>query len=248
MGPFSNGDVNSSKSVFDAIHNADVFSSISLGVTDFMDVSLPIPFRFVWSGSNAPNTNLYDTTIWNWTHGMLEQKSYSILKVAFCPLHCLCTRGFEMEHFILNIVTESPIWERQLMLEPGLLAGKVGFLGGGFFWIEGSGAYWFRQPITKSTIYPSNELSYSLEMGYSFHPKIGIASCTYGYDRLGGLDYPTLDKEPSLEKVDQWAALDASQIKTGIKMNYYISDTMTSNVQFLLFPYILKTTQAMNIM
>ena len=54
-------------------------------------------------------------------------------------------------------------------------------------------------------------------MGYAFHPKFGIASCTYGYDRLEGVDYSTTDNDPTIQMVDRWAALDASQIKRVLK-------------------------------
>ena len=74
-------------------------------------------------------------------------------------------------------------------------------------------------------------------MGYAFHPKFGIASCTYGYDRLEGVDYPTTDNDPTIQMVDRWAALDASQIKTGLKINHYIGDAWTANVQFLYSVY-----------
>ena len=67
----------------------------------------------------------------------------------------------------------------------GLLVGKSRFFSDlDFIGLETSGYYWYRQPITRNTEYPNDEISH-LEMGYAFHLEIWIASCTYGYDRLG---------------------------------------------------------------
>ena len=234
---FSNGEVNSSQNISGNIQNTEIFSSVSIGVTDFMDISLQIPFRFVWAGSDAPKTDLFTTTI-----GIGRMNVGT--KILINPEGGLLPFTLSLYSGIRNGSFHSQYRERMTNLGEGtvdigtgLQAGKVGFLGTGFFWVEGAGYFWFRQPITMNTTYPNNEISYSFELGYSFHPNIAIASCTYGYERMGGLDYPTLAKEPSLDDIDQWAALDASQIKTGVKLNYYMSDTVTSNLQFLYSVY-----------
>ena len=48
---FSNGNVNSSQNLPDSIHNTELFGSLSIGITDDLDISFQVPFRTVWAGS-----------------------------------------------------------------------------------------------------------------------------------------------------------------------------------------------------
>ena len=234
---FSNGNVNSSQNLRDSINNTELFGSLSIGITDDLDISFQLPFRIVWAGSGASNSDDFHTTIG------IGRMSVGT-KILINPDGGALPFTLSMYTGIRNGSFHSKYRERVTNLGEGtldvgfgLLAGKVGFLGSGFYWLETSGYYWHRQPINRNTEYPNDEISYTLEMGYAFHPKFGIASCTYGYDRLGGLDYPTTDADSTIQMVERWAALDASQIKTGLKINRYIGDAWTANVQFLYSVY-----------
>jgi hypothetical protein len=221
----------------DDISNAQIFGSLSIGITDYLDISLQVPFRTVWAGSEAPNIDDFHTTIgigrMNVGTKILINPDGGTLPFTISMYTGIRNGSFHSKY--RERITN--LGEGTLDVGFGLLAGKVDFLWSGFYWIETSGYYWYRQPITRNTAFPNDEISYTLEMGYAFHPKFGIASCTYGYDRIGGLNYPTTDTDPTIQTIDRWAALDASQIKTGLKINHYIGDAWTTNLQFLYSVY-----------
>ena len=105
----------------------------------------------------------------------------------------------------------------------GLGLGTGGVIPGNrqFYTIDLGGSYWFRFPIQAGDEIPADEVSWTANILVSPNSNMGIGAAVSGHHRLGG---QSLGAVVVNNPADQWAALEAQQIKVGGRMMLYSTD------------------------
>ena len=116
------------------------------------------------------------------------------------------------------------IGEGTIDLGIGAALGRLEYVGTGFYWFDMGVRYWHRIPASfVLTDPPAPDLTFDMNIGYSFHPSFGLSGTLEGIHRLGGQDFPaTVD-----QSIDQWAALQVTQLKTGGRVSYFATEKLT---------------------
>lgn len=208
----------------------------AVGLSDRMDIGLNIPIQQTSMGEGAPSGEMFETTT-----GLAAASASSRVLIAreggTLPFTLSGIGSFRVGSYHAETRDRlTNIGEGSIDFGAGLLMGRVLLAGSGTLWIELGGQYWYRIPASFGSgedKYPGDDISYSSEIGYSFHPKVGVAAVIDGYQRLSGVDYPALANDSSIPPEEQWTALKGAQTKVGGKLNVYATDRITVSSSFL---------------
>lgn len=212
----------------------------AVGVSERMDLSLTIPFQQTEMGDGAPSGEMFETTTGLSSVGVNSRILLS-REGDLLPVTISGQGGFRVGSYHAESRGRlTNIGEGSIDFGGGVLIGRVLLAGPGTLWIEAGSTYWKRIPASFSggeEKYPGDDISYNTEVGYSFHPKFGLAMVLDGYQRLTGVDYPALASDPTIPEQEQWTALKGGQIKAGGKVNVYITEKITISSSFLYSAY-----------
>lgn len=208
----------------------------AVGVSDRMDIGLNIPVQQTSMGEGAPSGEMYASTT-----GLAATSVNSRILIAregdALPLTISGIGSFRVGSYHAETRDRlTNIGEGSIDFGAGLLLGRVLLAGPGTLWIEAGGQYWRRIPASFGTTidkYPGDDITYSSEVGYSFHPKVGVAAVVDGYQRLSGVDYPALANDSTIPVEEQWTALRGAQMKAGGKLNFYATEKFTVSSSYL---------------
>ena len=90
-----------------------------------------------------------------------------------------------------------------------------------FYTFDLGGSYWLRFPIQSGDEIPADEVSWTTNMLVSPSSNMGIGAAASGHHRLGG---QSLGAVAVSNPDNQWAALEAQQIKVGGRIMLYSTD------------------------
>lgn len=222
------------------ITDKGVSAYYAVGVSERMDISLNIPYQQTMMGEGAPDTDIFETTSGlsavSVNSRVLISREGDILPFTLSGLGGVRIGSYHSEsrHRLTNI------GEGSIDFGGGILVGRVLLAGPGTLWIEAGSSYWKRIPASFSTHsekYPGDDVNYSAEVGYSFHPRFGLAMALDGFQRLSGVDYPALANDPTIPASEQWTALKGAQLKAGGKLNVYLTEKITASTNLLYSVY-----------
>ena len=208
----------------------------AVGVSERMDIGLNIPIQQTAMGEGAPDGEMFAPTT-----GLGAASANSRILIAregdALPFTVSGIASFRVGSYHAETRDRlTNIGEGSIDFGAGLLLGRVLLAGPGTLWIEAGAQYWRRIPASFGTTtekYPGDDISYNSEIGYSFHPKVGVAGVIDGYQRLSGVDYPALANDSTIPVEEQWTALRGAQMKAGGKLNVYATDKITVSSSFL---------------
>ena len=228
------------KDLPDTVVNKGVMLYYAVGVAEKLDISISIPAQQASIGDEAPDIDMFKTTTG------IGQASTNLRYLLFqeggsLPITISATSGLRVGTYHAESRSRlTNIGEGSIDIGGGLLMGKVQMAGRGFLWVDLSAVYWKRIPSTFAFgeyKFPGDDINYNAEAGYSFHPKIGLAGVIDGYQRMSGVDYPSLINNPDIPEQEQWTALKGAQLKAGGKLNVYATNKLTLSASALLSVY-----------
>ena len=192
-----------------------------------MDVSLDVPVARTWS-PGSQQTGLYSTTLGvglmqaelrrQWLGGDVPVGVSSRLAVRSGVLH----RGSRGRLTNLG--------EGSTDVGIGVGVGQISLLGGAFLTMDAGASYWYRFALESGDV-PGDEITWSGNVLLTATDKVGVGLATSGLHRLGGQNLGAVSVQDS---DNQWAALNAQQIKAGGRLSIYSSSRRPSvSVYFL---------------
>ena len=104
----------------------------------------------------------------------------------------------------------------------GVAVGKTGRAGRG--WYTSAAEAWYFYRFGNTTVggrkVPADELAFSAEALWAFHPRVAIGPAFFGFTRLRGVGLGDID----YMSMDGWSSLKATQLKVGGKAAIFSTD------------------------
>lgn len=191
-------------------------TSVGYGVAQNFDIQLTLPIIHSIFGDEDPITGI----------GFAEVASkITLLQEGVAPVTASVRPAIRVGlHHAEQRGKLHNIGEGTLDFGVGLALGKLEYVGMGFYWFDMGIRYWHRVSASFDlSAPPSPDMMFDANVGYSFHPSFAVSATVAGIQRLGGEDYPATEAD----SIDQWAALEITQIKTGGKLSYFATEKMT---------------------
>jgi hypothetical protein len=110
----------------------------------------------------------------------------------------------------------------QTDLGAGVAVGKTGRAGRGWYTSSAEAWYFYRFANTRldGRKVPADEVAFSAEGLWAFHPRVAAGPALFGFTRLGGVGLDDID----YMSPDGWSALMATQVKVGGKVAIFSTD------------------------
>lgn len=105
----------------------------------------------------------------------------------------------------------------------GLSIGKTASVGRGWYTASADVRYHYRFPNTGGFFgekVPTDELEFSAEGLWAFHPRFAVGPAVFGFTRMGGADFDDID----FFDEDGFASLAGTQLKAGAKLAIFGTD------------------------
>lgn len=205
-----------SDSIPNPVQRAISQTSLGYGVSQNLDIQLTLPVLHSMFGDSEPVSGVGFAELSSKI--MLLQEGTSPITLSFKPAIRIGSFHASSRGKFHNI------GEGTIDLGAGIALGRFEYLDMGFYWFDAGIRYWYRIPSSFDlSVPPAPDVTFDLNVGYSFHPSFGLGITAEGIQRLGGQDYPTT----TVDDDDQWAALQITQLKAGGRLSYYATEKIT---------------------
>lgn len=208
------------KAVQSPIYNVGGKVYVRHGLGSNMDFSIDAPFSRAWA-SGGTSSGLYQPTM---GVGLLQAELRRRWLGQDAPLSAstrLAVRSGVLHQSPRGRLTN--LGEGTTDVGVGVGVGRLSIAGRSFVTLDAGATYWYRSALEDDV--PADEVTWSSNLTFSTSSKFGFGFASSGLHRLGGQD---LGAVSVVDADNQWAALNAQQIKVGGRLSLYSSERFPS--------------------